>query len=112
MFKRKILSEFEKRSGDIQREGFVDQQYLDFAEKSINDYLLFLTGKRDNLIFRIANRMSGYRFQECVARRYGRRFRTGLRNFVECEAHRELFLKGLEQQWAKPGESESKEEEK
>ena len=102
-----ILSGFRKRSSDIQQEGFIDQQYLDFSKKSIKDYLFFLSGKSDNLIFRVANRLSGYRFQDCVARRYGRRVRTRLKNFIECEAHRELVLKGLEQQIAKPGESEN-----
>lgn len=93
----KILSEFRKRSDDIRREGFIRQQYMKFASESIDDYYLYLTGKRDNLAFRIANKLSGHRLEKRLAQRYGRKVRTGLRNYVECEAHRELLIKGLEQ---------------
>ena len=97
-----ILSEFQKRSDDIQREGFIQQQYQEFAAKSMGDYLLFLTGKRDNLVFKIANRLSGHLVQKYIVKRYGRRVRIGLRNYIECEAHRELLIEGLKQQFNEP----------
>ena len=93
----RILSEFNKRSDNIQQEGFIQRQYLEYAIKNIDDYMLFLTGKRGNIAFRIANKLSRYRLQKYVIQRYSRKVRIGLRNYVECEAHRELLIEGLKQ---------------
>lgn len=96
---KRILSEFEQRSRDIQKSEFVHQQYRDFAQKSIDGYLLFLTGISGNLIFRAINKLSGHRLQKLILKSYSSRIKTGLRNYIECEAHRELLLKGLEGQY-------------
>ncbi len=94
--KERILSEFKKRSDEILQEGFIQQQYQEYAAKAIDDYMLFLTGKRESFVFRIANRLSGYWLQKHVVQKYCRKVRIGLRNYVECEAHRELLIRGLE----------------
>lgn len=93
----RILTEFRERSDSILNEEFVQQQYIEFANANIDYYMLFLTGLRENLFFRLVNKLSGYRLQKEIAKRHRYIIKTGLRNYIECEAHRELILKGLEQ---------------
>ena len=91
-----ILEGFYTRSREIQQEGFIKLQYGQFADKMIGSYLFGFSGKKLLLIFRILNKLSGYRFLDWKIRKtYCKRSRLTIRNYVECEAHRELLIKGL-----------------
>ena len=94
--KREILEAFNKRSEDIKTDKFVDYSYRDFAKENISSYLLFFTGLQTNLIFRIINKISGYRLQSIIAQRIKQKYKIRLRNYIECEAHRDLILEGLD----------------
>ena len=50
-----------------------------------------------SIFYRILNRLSRYHNQEAFTRFYKNRNGTTLRNYIECEAHRELILEGLKQ---------------
>ena len=48
-------------------------------------------------IFKVLNRLSGRRLLSWhIKRKYKKAKLLAIRNFVECEAHRELLLKGLD----------------
>lgn len=93
---KKILNAFFERSKDIKIEGFIDEKYSELAEENIAKYIMYLSGERKNVIIRIINKLTGYRLQKRISDRYREKMGISVRNYIECEAHRELLLKGLE----------------
>ena len=91
-----ILESFAKRSQEIKQPGMVERLYKDFSEQNETSYILYFSGKSDNFVFRVLNRLTKHKAQEIFARIYKKRMGTGVRNYIECEAHRELILKALE----------------
>ena len=92
-----ILSEFEKRSREILQDGFVENNYKMFADRAVSEYVLFFLGIQDNILFRAVNKLSGQRLRKYIIRNTIAKRGLGMKNYTECEAHRELLLKGLEQ---------------
>lgn len=86
-----ILNEFYRRSKEIQKEGFLNQQYTRFAEREINGYLT-IVGGMNKWVSRIDRKLLGGRI---LKKQYNRKRLLALQNYIECEAHRELFLAGL-----------------
>lgn len=90
-----ILSAFEKRSEELKDPVLLEKKYQEFADSMLEDYLSAFAGKK-SLPFRILNKLSGYRLiKRSLERKYGKTERLAIQNYVECEAHRELLLKGL-----------------
>lgn len=86
-----ILSAFYKRSEEILQEAFIKEQYIKFAEKNIEDYLRILSGFGKWL-----NRVDRYLLKgNLLKRKYNKRKLLEIKNYVECEAHRELLIAGL-----------------
>lgn len=95
----KILNEFECRSAEINSKEFIDAEYSKFAEKMLVDYLLHASGMKCGLLFRGINKLTGYRFGKWIVNRmYNAHKKVILRNFIECEAHRELLLRALSEE--------------
>lgn len=94
--KAEILEGFKKRSHEIKQKGFVEERYRQFAQEMFMTQLLPLTG-RESFLFRAVNRVCFNKLREMKLKwRYGKESMIVIRNFIECEAHRELLLKGLE----------------
>lgn len=85
-----ILEEFETRSRQIKESAFINEEYKKFADKMINNYIYGICGS--SIVFRILNKLSGYRLKKRISQRK----KLTISNFIDCEAHRELLLKGLE----------------
>lgn len=86
-----ILTAFYKRSSDILQTGFIEEQYRELAKENLQFYLkkLFGFGKWFNWIDkRLLNSM-------LLKRKHNNKQILAIRNFIECEAHRELLLTGL-----------------
>jgi poly-gamma-glutamate synthesis protein (capsule biosynthesis protein) len=92
-----ILSDFEKRSNMIKKQNVIENEYKEFALKSIDKYLLAAHGVgTKNIFFRILNKCTRRKLQKHVIERtYKLEEILKLQDYVECEAHRELFLSGL-----------------
>ena len=91
-----ILAGFKARSREITVDGVVEAKYAEFAEKMKNNYLLHFSGGRRGLFWRAVNKLSRGRLVAwSIKRKYKTKQLLALQNFVECEAHRELLLKGL-----------------
>lgn len=86
-----ILSGFKRRSNEIMENGLIEKKYSELAKTNIESYLRFLSGFNrwvsvlDRKIFK----------GRLVRRKYTLRKVLGVRNFIECETHRELLLSGL-----------------
>jgi len=87
----KIMEDFSKRSRQILDENFVKQEYRKLADKYMVSYLTKLSG-RGKWLSRIDRRIFG---NALIKRKYNEKNLLALQNHLECEAHRELLLAGL-----------------
>lgn len=86
-----ILFDFKGRSSNILKEKFVEQEYEKFAKKNIENYLMNFSG-----IGKWMSRVDRYLFSgKLIKKRFSKEKLLAVQNFIECEAHRELFIKGL-----------------
>lgn len=90
---KRILDDFNLRSGQILEEGFVRKKYAEFAQQMLDYYYSCSLGKiNSNMIFKIINKL----FNSSLAEKfYDEKNKLSLLNMIECEAHRELFSEGL-----------------
>lgn len=90
--KDSILSSFCYRSKEITQPGFIEESYKAFAKEMVDGYLSsFLPGGR-SLAYRALNKLCGHRIARMLVTQ--ERLLANI-NFLECEAHRELFIQGL-----------------
>ncbi|MDU6807962.1 MAG: CapA family protein [Clostridium sp.] len=92
-----ILKEFMFRSMEIKKQGFIEKKYDEFSDEIIWNYMSVISGKSTkNILFRIINKISKYKFSKWyIKRKYSSNDKLALINYLECEAHRELFERGL-----------------
>ena len=92
---KKIMDNFYERSRKIQKEGFIEEEYRNFSKQYLDMYLKACAG-RQSLIFRILDRLFKRRLSSNIPNaRYKKMEKLALINYIECEAHRELFLTGM-----------------
>lgn len=91
----KIVADFESRSNEITVDGFVETRYAQFSKKMRSDYILYFLGLSGSFTFRALNKISGQRLRKYVTEMTIRKRGLGIRNYIECEAHRELLLNGI-----------------
>lgn len=92
---KSILAGYMERTAQIEDEAFVEQEYSRFAEKARVNYLAAFSG-RESMLFKALNRLSGNWLRSGrTKRKFGKRQLLALRNYIECEAHRELVLCGV-----------------
>lgn len=86
-----ILEAFHKRSSEILKNGFVEQQYQKFAKENTQLYLRKFSGF-GKWLSRIDRKLLNGMISK---RKYDRKQLLVLQNYIKCEAHRELILAGL-----------------
>lgn len=90
--KKYILEEFNKRTEEIKSRDFIEKKYKEFSNENLKYYLNNISpyGK---LILRIDK----YIFKgKIINKLYNDTKKLSIVNYINCEAHRELLLKGLE----------------
>ncbi len=96
----KILSEFVYRSEKIKQDGFIDSEYDKLADKTVNTYLGFLAAVKKNFLYRALDKLTGRRYGKwLIERKYTKQKALILQNYFECEAHRELIIRGLSRKY-------------
>ena len=92
-----ILSNYEKRSREIQKEGFIENAYAEFALRKIENYLRIPLGRiNDNYLYRLINVALGHNLHNII---FGRKHLLEILNMIECEAHRELWISGIKKKY-------------
>lgn len=93
-----VLEGFASRSEQIKDGTFLKQQYARFAKETSQHYLLaFSSINHKKLCYRVLNKLSGNRwFRWYLRRNYNKNKLLAIRNYVECEAHREVLLAYLQ----------------
>ena len=90
-----IVADFESRSKEISTDGFIETSYIQFSKRMRSDYILYFLGLSGSFTFRALNKISGQRLKKYVTEKTIKKRGLGIRNYIECEAHRELLLKGI-----------------
>lgn len=86
-----ILSNFEKRSANILKEKFIEEEYQRHAKKNIYSYLRKTAGMNKWIA-----RLDKYILKGRIVKfKYNKKQLINLQNTVECEAHRELLISAL-----------------
>lgn len=91
-----IISSFERRSKEIEDSGFVEKKFKEFADQSISGYILSIVGTNRSFLFRVINKLTGQKLYKYVLKHTMNSRGLELKSYIECEAHRELLLKGIE----------------
>ncbi len=90
-----IMAGFHRRSAEIKNDAFVQSAYDEFARKRLPFYLGACYPAK-GILTRALNKLlgGGYR-KRALNRMFGRPEILRLYNYIFCEAHRELFIRGL-----------------
>lgn len=92
---KKILEEFKNRSEQIKSNDFIESEYTKFAELMIGRYLHHFSGYLHKLLYFILKKLFRPSLNKIFVKSYNKNELLALQNYVECEAHRELLLRGL-----------------
>lgn len=91
--KNKILVDFDRRSKEILEDGAIERKYNEFADDMLMSYFNRSLGNvTRNFLFRVLNKISRGKLKEKC---YSVNDLLSLINAMECEPHRELFIRGL-----------------
>lgn len=91
---QEILQAFEARSEEIKDPAVLQKKYRAYAKNNGVHYLLLLNNiNGKNWFNRVLNRITGGRWYRWRISRMSTQRRLALRNCVECEAHREMILR-------------------
>lgn len=93
---KEILDAFYSRSNEILQDGVIEERYSQFAEKMLENYLSAMSGFKRGFFFKVINKLMGHRLDKWRLNKYYRQKRMAIRNYIECEAHRELLLRGIQ----------------
>lgn len=94
--KKDILDGFIKRSEEILAKGFVEKKYEEFAEKFLTHYLLTIGGIKKGFFFKVMHKLTKGKWSNHILnRKYKKKTLLAIQNYIECEAHRELLIKGI-----------------
>lgn len=84
------LTAYKQRSEHIRDAHFVVQAYKDFADTHVKRYLREFIGR--SFIIRTINALFGRKLMQLLL---GKTSYLAIQNYLECEAHHELFLRGI-----------------
>ncbi|WP_288304943.1 CapA family protein [uncultured Fusobacterium sp.] len=90
--KTSILNAFRERSTSISDNNFVKDKYSEFSKSHIFNYLRDVSG-----FPKFITRIDKYLFKSFFIKRIYKSKAIAILNYIECEAHRELFIEGLKQ---------------
>lgn len=87
-----IVGDFRKRSHEITVPGFVESKYADFSVQSLDGYLNTYAPGSHTLAGRIVGKLTRQKMSRMLT---NRRQMLAELNYLDCEAHRELFVEGI-----------------
>ena len=92
-----IMDAFLERSKEIQRPCFVEEKYKELADCMRAYYFQQFRGiNNSNLVMRVLNKITHKKWRVWFMNRiYDDRKKRSIQNCLQCEAHRELILKGI-----------------
>ena len=95
LYARQIIEEFSKRSDAILKPEYIEMQYIQFAEKMRLGYHRRISGRVSGSV--IGKLLCKLTKNKALNWLYPAKYAPAIENISACEAHRELYLCGLEQ---------------
>ena len=93
---KEILTAFHQRSREILDVSAVQEKYAGFARSCQDTYRLAFSRVDRRFLFRVINKLTGHRFLQWFLNRwYSEEDWLLIRNYAECEAHRELLIASI-----------------
>lgn len=92
-----ILADFRFRGRQIQESGFIEAEYARFSQEMLNRYLMTFSRKGNGFAFRALNKLTHGKWAKGFAARLPQTYKLALMNYIQCEAHRELLIMGLDE---------------
>ena len=94
--KKEILADFQKRSEQIRSPELLFNEYHVFSKSLFGSYISAFSGKKSKLWI-ILNRLTKGKLAESIKkRRYPKSQLALLKNYIECDAHRELIIQAID----------------
>ena len=90
-----ILEQMRERSLKIQEKGFVEENYSAFAREMLSSYITSMDSWASSFVFRALNKALRNNLSKRFISRMINKRGLWMINTYECEAHRELLLRGL-----------------
>lgn len=92
-----IMSSFQRRSQEILEKDFVETHYIEFANSMRQHYLDLLSGNKYSLVlYKLLSKTGKQKVDLLLQRKlYQEENILAIINAIECEAHREVLLRGL-----------------
>ena len=87
---KKIIDEYQARGEQIKIPGFVEDNYEKFSLEMIRSYLRIGLGR--GILIRLINGLCGRKLVEYALKK---KDLLSIQNNLQCEAHREIFLRGI-----------------
>lgn len=91
--KSKILDGFKDRSQKIKQANFIENEYKKFSMTHINNYLRGGVPCGFSFFVKVANKVIK---SKLFIKLVGKKNKLAVYNYLNCEAHRELYLQGLQ----------------
>lgn len=95
-----ILADFRFRGRRIQESGFIEAEYARFSQEMLNRYLMTFSRKGNGFAFRGVNKLTHGKWAKGSAARLPQTYKLALMNYIQCEAHRELLIMGIDENCA------------
>lgn len=92
-----ILYRFRNRSLQILDEQFVSHNYLEFAQKNIDLYIYIINGRRNIVFLALYKFFPNLYMKMLFKQKYKKDVLMAIKDCIQCEAHRELLLSGINQ---------------
>lgn len=94
--KETIIEDFQNRSLLINSSTFVEDEYNKFSNSLLNSYITTFNGKKSKAWYAL-NKMSRGFLEKCLRNNnYPLSQLVMLKNYIECEAHRELIIRAID----------------
>lgn len=91
-----LLALLDTRNQLLAETSEISKQFIKLSSEQIYSYMYKISGVDRSLMFRILNKVSGYRFGRFyIKKRYSKQDMLNLLNYIECESHREIVITGL-----------------
>lgn len=90
-----IMKDFAQRGTLIKQPAFIEEEYKKFAQKMLKGYLLMCSGYFHRRLLRLVDKLTMHKLHFFKEFGYTTSEKNALRNYIECEAHRELWIEGL-----------------
>lgn len=91
-----ILDAFLDRSKKILMDVFIEEEFEKFSSQRLENYLLYFSGVKRLLLFRLLNFISFHSFQRIfLIFLHNKKNRLAIYNYISCESHLEALQTGL-----------------